>query len=223
MTESLPDPVDRPSVICQGLCALDTSGNDKGVEQSAALSFVMMVGPHAALTGPDDSASRIHPPSTRTDNPASSRRSFDRSTKSLHLGKIETVRDENSDSARFYGRFLWRVVGLGQSRRGLTVVFPRGLLWNDAANVDSNLFREVEIDVVQQFGVSLKDDGVVAVRELEGECGDEMFLLVLRERVEEELSLVEVLLELCTADSLLDTGNLLGMPGSCLRYQGALA
>ncbi len=89
------------------------------------------------------------------------------------------------------------------------MVLSRRFFRDDTANVDRDLFGKIEIDIVEQLGVALEHNRVVAVREFERNGIDEMRFLVISERVVEQLRLVIVLLEFLAPNTLLDTFDLL--------------
>lgn len=84
----------------------------------------------------------------------------------------------------------------------------RWLIRDDTTNVHSNLLGKSEIDGIQNLDISLIHNRIVAMVEFEGDGIDEVLLLVSRERIEEQLCLVKVLLEFCAADALFYTFHL---------------
>ena len=214
VTERFPHPMNRASVLSKRLRALASARNDERVEQRAALALEVVVRPHAALAGANLNAFGIHPAAAGADDPGGSTTSLDGCPEALDLCEVETVRDKDSDAARLDRRLLRRIVQLRERRRRLAMVLTRRLFRNDAADVDCDLLREIEVDVVEQLAVRLVDDGIIAVRKLERDRVREVLLLVVSERVVEQLRLAKVLLELRTAHAGLHSSNLLRMSRS---------
>lgn len=82
-------------------------------------------------------------------------------------------------------------------------------IWNNAANVGGHFSSEVKVDVVQDFGVCLVHNGIVAMAELERDGSNDVCFLVRSKRVVEQLRLIKVFLELVTTLAQLDTLNCL--------------
>lgn len=88
----------------------------------------------------------------------------------------------------------------------LSMVRAKCLVWDWGADELGDFLGESEIDLGETVaGEALVDDGVVAVVQFEAEGLLDVDLLVLGERVVEELSLVVVLAELGAQAALLDT------------------
>jgi hypothetical protein len=91
------------------------------------------------------------------------------------------------------------------------MIFPVRFVRYGAADVPCDVFSHLEIDAIQNLCISLIYDWVVAVIELERDGVNKMLFLVRGERVEKELGLIIVLLELGPANALLDALNFRGI------------
>ena len=104
-----------------------------------------------------------------------------------------------------------------RSRLSSLVFLPR-LVRDFAVDFRSDLCRNVGVDVVENFRVRAVNDRVIAMSKLEPKGRDDMLSFVVGERVDKQLCLVEMLLELGTSNALLDSSNLLSVSENC---QGA--
>lgn len=111
---------------------------------------------------------------------------------------------EERDAASSNGRLLRFIVHLREWRALLAVVWPSRFVRNNTTNIDRHLLRKIEVNVVEDLGVRLVHDWVVTVVEFKGDGGDEVLLLDGCERVVEELSLIEMLLEFSSSYALLN-------------------
>ena len=96
---------------------------------------------------------------------------------------------------------LRSVVQLRERFTRLPMIFPPGFVGDDAADVRRNRLGQFEVDTIQKPRVGFIYNRIVAMIQLEREAVDKMFLLMGSQRVEEELSLIIVLLEFLTANS----------------------
>ena len=75
-----------------------------------------------------------------------------------NIFELEAVRDEDRDAAALDRRLLGRVVQLRERRRRLAMVRAGGRLWDDAADVERDLLRELlgrEDSVEERFAAEL--------------------------------------------------------------------
>lgn len=99
------------------------------------------------------SARRIHFATPRPNEEVRGARAGDGRTDGLHFGPIEPVGQQDRDAARGDGGCLRQVVHLGERARFIAVVGARRRVWNYASDVDGNCFRQLKINVVENFGV----------------------------------------------------------------------
>lgn len=88
------------------------------------------------------------------------------------------------------------------------MIGARGLFGHYTADICSDCLGEIEVDVVKYLSVRFINNRVIAVTEFEGEGVDHMSTFIGCKRVDEELSLVEMLLEFGSTSALLDSGHL---------------
>jgi hypothetical protein len=89
------------------------------------------------------------------------------------------------------------------------MVWPSRCLWRSAPCIDCNLGSQLEIHVTEAFNHLLDYRDLVHLVELEGQCIDDMLLLVRCQRIVEELGLIVVLGKFDRTKALLDSLNLL--------------
>lgn len=219
VTECLPHPMYDPTISRKRLGMFLPRGYENRIEHGRALTLEMMIRRDAvteSLAGLDGSASCANDPGGRRG--AGQRRAY-----RSHFRPIETVRDEYRDAPRSDSRFRRCVVHLGQGGALLAVIRTERLLGHHTTDVCCNRPSELEVDVVQELGVALVHDRIVAMRQFERKGGDNVSLLVRGQRVPEQLRLVVMLLEFRGADSLFDPFDDVREAGRyvrCTLYEG---
>ncbi|KAI9166472.1 LOW QUALITY PROTEIN: putative two component histidine kinase [Paramyrothecium foliicola] len=209
VTERLTHVVQGATILGQRRDRLVAAGNEDGVEHGAALALEVVVGDDAGAGGAV-LAGGVDGRAARRNDEGKGLGGLQGAVHGVEGDGVVAVGDNDGDAARHDGRLLRQEVKLAQVLGLLAVDLPARAAGLVAAHHLGDGLGEVHVDLSDALDHALVDDGLVAVVQLEGQGVHQVRLLNLGERVEEELGLVDVLLELGAPGALLDALHLGG-------------
>ena len=208
MSVGFTNPVDSTAVVPERQGRLSTGAEEDGVKHGRAHTLEVVIRQDTLVTtGGLINASGVDCSPARRHHKGKSALGLECSSQRGQCFQLEPIGDDDSDATRVDSGRSRRIVELRKTRCLEAMVLSRGSLWDVCTDHLSDSLREVEVNIGEALGHALVHDRVVAVVKFKSQRILHVKLLVRRERVVEELRVVEVLLEFHAVETLAGSGN----------------